>query len=288
MTIHDSARLPDFIMIGAAKAGTTSMHHYLGAHPEISMSEPKETNFFTRADYVQALDWYLSCFPDAPGLRGEASPKYANFPNYKHVPERIFELVPQAKLLFIVRDPVERTTSQYWHRYFNRSESRDIDTVFTELDDEDETMIAESKYAMQLEQYLPYFPLSQIMIIDNRTLRDARDATMHSVFSFLGVDPDFSSAAFDKKIKDSSRTVRFSPLAKQLHDSAPARLGRRYLPRHVREPIFERARRVLSPTGTVTQSRMSPEVRAKLEGIFRDDAARLRELTGQPFSHWSV
>lgn len=281
-------RLPDFVMIGAAKAGTTSMHYYLGLHPDITMSWPKETNFFTREDYLDALPWYATCFVDAPGLRGEASPKYANYPNFKHVPERIHSLVPHAKLLFMVRDPVERTVSQYHHKFFNRTESRGINEVFRTLDDEDDTLIAESRYALQLEQYLPYFPMSQIMVIDNRDLRDARDRTVSATFSFLGVDPDFTSPAFDKKFKDRGKTVRMSAVAMALHDSAPARLGRRLLPRDVREPLFERARRVLSPNGGVSQEPLAPDVRARLEDLFRADAARLRELTGQPFSHWSV
>lgn len=288
MTRHDIDRLPDFLMIGASKAGTSSLHHYLGQHPEISMSWPKETNFFTRADYLDALDWYVSCFSDTPGIRGESSPKYTNFPNYRHVPERIAALIPEVKLIFLVRDPIERCESHYYHRYFNRSESREIDQVFAELDDQDDSLIAVSRYGMQLEQYLPHFPMSQIMIVDNRDLREAREATMSSVFSFLGVDPDFSSKSFERKIKDRTKTVRLSPTAARLHRSAPARFARRTLPVRMREPMFATARRVLSPAGTVTPTRLSPEVRERVAGFFIEDAARLRELTGLPFGHWSV
>ena len=290
MTPHDTARLPDFIMIGASKAGTTSMHYYLGQHPEISMSYPKETNFFTREDYLEpdALAWYSSCFEDVPGLRGDASPKYAHFPTIAHVPERIASLVPQAKLIFLVRDPIERAESHYYHNYFNRSESRDIDQVFAELQDDDYPLVVASKYGMQLEQYLPHFPMSQIMIVDNNDLRKARDETMSSVFAFLGVDPAFSSEAFDRKIKDRTKTVRLSRVAAGVHDSMPARIGRKVLPVHIREPLFERARRVLSPNGAVTPKRADPVQRERVAEFFRDDAARLRELTGLPFSHWSV
>ena len=286
----DMTRLPDFLMIGASKAGTSSLHHYLGQHPEISMSWPKETNFFTRADYddKDALDWYESCFSDAPGLRGESSPKYTNFPTFKHVPERISSLIPQVKLIYLVRDPIDRCESHYYHRYFNRSESRGIEQVFSELDDPDEPLIAVSKYGMQLEQYLGAFDMAQIMVVDNHDLRVARDETMSAVFAFLGVDPEFRSAAFERKIKDRSKTVRLSRVADRLHDSPPARLGRRALPVHVREPLFKGVRRVLSPTGTVETVRLSAQTRERVAGFFRDDAARLRELTGMPFSHWSV
>lgn len=290
MTSHTADRLPQFLMIGASKAGTTSMHYYLGQHPEISMSYPKETNFFTREDYLEpdALAWYASCFSGPDGVRGDASPKYTHFPRFEHVPERIATLVPDAKLIFLVRDPIERAESHYYHNYFNRSESRDIDEVFAALQDGDYPLVVASKYGMQLDQYLPYFPMSQIKVVDNKELRTAREATMSSVFGFLGVDPEFSSAAFERKIKDRTKTVRLSRVAAQLHDSVPARLGRQALPVHVREPLFKTVRRVLSPTGTVAPKRAAPELRERVAEFFREDAARLRELTGMPFSHWSV
>lgn len=288
MVPHDMARLPDFLIIGASKAGSTSLHFYLDQHPEISMSWPKETNFFTREDYMDALDWYMSCFSDKPGLRGEASPKYSTFPKFKHVPERIVALVPQAKLIYIVRDPVERAESHYYHRYFNRSESRGIQEVFADLEDLDDPLVAASMYGMQVEQYLEFFPLSQMLIVDNRDLRDARELTMSSVFSFLGVDPDFSSKSFKREVKNRAKTVRISQAGARLHRSAPAQFGRRTLPVRLREPLFATARRVLSPAGSVTSPGLSPELRARVAGLFVEDAARLRELTGLPFAHWSV
>lgn len=288
MVRHDMARLPDFLIIGASKAGSTSLHFYLDQHPEISMSYPKETNFFTREDYIEALDWYTSCFADRPGLRGEASPKYATFPKFKHVPERIFALVPQVKLIYIVRDPVERAESHYYHRYFNRTESRGIEEVFSELDDLEDPLVAVSMYGMQLEQYLEFFPLSQILILDNRDLRNDRELTMRSVFSFLGVDPGFSSKSFKREVKSRAKTVRISQAGARIHRSAPVEFGRRNLPVRLREPLFATARRVLSPAGSVASTGLSPEARARLGGLFVEDAARLRELTGLPFSDWSV
>jgi hypothetical protein len=286
--VHRDTALPDFLVIGASKAGSTSLHFYLDQHPEICMSSPKETNFFTRESYMESLDWYMSCFPDRPGLRGEASPKYATFPKYEHVPERIFALVPHVKLIYIVRDPVERAESHYYHRYFNRTESRGIDEVFAELEDLDDPLVAVSMYGMQLERYLEFFPLSQILIVDNRDLRQAREATMRSVFSYLGVDPNFSSKSFKREVKSRAKTVRISRAGARLHRSAPVQFGRRALPVRLREPLFATARRVLSPAGSVTSTGLSPEMRARVSSLFVEDAALLRELTGLPFDHWSV
>lgn len=288
MTRERADRLPDFLIIGAAKAGTTSLHHYLDQHPQISMSWPKETNFFARDNHMDLLDWYISCFPNQPGLRGEASPTYANFPVRKHVPERIYSLLPHAKLIYLVRDPIERTESYYYHKYFNRTESRGIDRVFAEIDSPDDPYIAASRYAMQLEQYLAFFPLSQIMIIDSRDLKVAREPTMRSVFSFLGLGPALSSEDLRREIKVRTKSVRVSRAAARVRYSAPAQIGRRMLPVPVREPLYAMARRALSPMGTVTPTGLSPDMRERVAGFFREDAARLRELTSQPFAHWSV
>ena len=288
MARQDITRLPDFLIIGAAKAGTTSTHFYLSQHPEISMSWPKETNFFTRPDHMNDIDWYMSCFSDQGSICGEASPKYAMFPRCKHVPQRIHALVPDVKLIFLVRDPIQRAESHYYHRYFKRTEYRSIDDVFADDDILDDALIVASKYGMQLEQYLAYFPLSQTMIVDSLDLRDARTSTLRSMFSFLEVDADFSSKAFGRQIKDRNKTVRLSRTAARLHGSAPAQLGRRAIPASVREPLYATARRVLSPTRTDTSARLSPEMREQVAGYFAEDVALLRELTGRPFAHWSV
>ncbi|HEV2776907.1 MAG TPA: sulfotransferase [Solirubrobacteraceae bacterium] len=287
MPRDETPRLPDFLIIGAAKAGTTSLHYYLSQHPQVSMSSPKETNFFTRDDYVDALDWYMSCFPGEPGVRGEASPHYSNFPHHRDVPERIAALMPDVKLIYLVRDPIERAESHYFHKYFNRTESRSIDDAFAQVDC-GHVYITSSKYGMQLERYLEYFPMSQIMMVDNRDLKHARESTMRSVFSFLDVDPSFDSAAFSREIKDRKKTVRMSRTAERLHRSPPVQIARRSLPVRFREPLFATARRVLSPTGHVAPARLSGETRDRVAAFFVEDAARLRALTGLPLAHWSV
>ena len=107
--------LPTFIIIGAAKAGTTSLHYYLDLHPEVQMSAVKETNFFAGPpngrDYelgqVESLEAYEELFDAAVPVRGEASPNYANDPIRAGAAKRIKGLIPEAKIIYLVRDPVE-------------------------------------------------------------------------------------------------------------------------------------------------------------------------------------
>src|SRR4051812_36085465 len=98
--------LPNLIIIGAARAGTTSLYHYLRSHPEIWMSPEKELYFFVEDhNWKRGIEWYERHFPAGTPVRGEASTFYTHFPIRPGVPERIAALLPSAKLIYLVRDP---------------------------------------------------------------------------------------------------------------------------------------------------------------------------------------
>ena len=110
------AAMPNLIIIGGLKCGTTSIHHYLGLHPEIQMSKPKELNFFVaELNWDLGLDWYASRFDDRFPVRGESSPHYTNLPRFTGVAERIREHCPDARLIYMVRDPIKRILSHWVH-----------------------------------------------------------------------------------------------------------------------------------------------------------------------------
>ncbi|MCK5222374.1 MAG: sulfotransferase, partial [Candidatus Aminicenantes bacterium] len=115
--------LPNFFIVGAPKAGTTSLYHYLNGHPDIFMSDPKELNYFSGSEIksqglyyntyiVKDLDKYEKHFKNSTGetAAGEASVSYLF---YKEVPEKIYELIPDAKIIIILRDPVKRAHSHF-------------------------------------------------------------------------------------------------------------------------------------------------------------------------------
>lgn len=102
--------LPNLIVIGAHKGGTTSLHHYLRQHPQIFMSSLKELDFFVdEFNWPKGIDWYRKQFSSVAPIRGESSPSYTHFPKLKGVPERIHHLIPDAKLICIrlLADDVE-------------------------------------------------------------------------------------------------------------------------------------------------------------------------------------
>ena len=287
MTTLNHDQLPTFMIIGAAKAGTTSLHHYLDLHPQIAMSSPKETNFFERSDAVEALAEYQQYFRPGTEVRGEASVHYTYFPTIDGIPERISAALPSLKLIYIVRDPVERAVAHYHERYQSNAAPRSIEAAFTDLEDPRKVWVWGSRYAVQVGRYLEHFPRSSLLILDDHNLRTRRLETLREVFSFLGVDPDFESPLFDEElnIRHGGRK-RLTRPGQALRYSALANIVRDRVPPSLKERLFEGARRATSVE--VRRREITPAGRARLEDALRADAQAFRELAGLRFEHWSV
>ncbi len=188
--------LPNLIIIGAMKAATSSLHYYLGCHPEISMSRVKELNFFVaERRWGRGVAWYESQF--APGkVRGEASPLYTMHPRFSGVPERMAEVVPEARLIYVVRHPVARAVSQYIHEWTAGVERQPLADVLARPDGH---YVQASCYHAQLERYLRWFAREQILLLTAEDLERDRRGTLGRVFRFLGVDDAYWSVRFRLK-----------------------------------------------------------------------------------------
>ncbi len=288
--------LPTFFIIGAAKAGTTSLHSYLSEHPEIQMSAVKETNFFAGpangfpypVGRVERLSDYERLFDPTFRVRGEASPSYTNAPRRQGVPERIKAMVPGAKLVYLVRDPISRLVSQYRMRVAHGRERRSLEQAISDLDRIDASawlFAAQSFYARQLELYLERFALDDILVIDQADLKSDRAATLREVFGFLAVDPGFESQAFEREHLRGGELPAYPPFFQRRVKPALAGPFRR-LPRGLREGLRGPVERRL--LGRVAEPSLDESTRARLQALFEDDVARLRSLTGKPFPSWSV
>ena len=108
---------PNLVIIGAMKAGTTSLHYYLNLHPEISMSKVKEPAFFIEErNWRKGIKRYSSLFTNQTSVVGEASTEYTKYPHFKEVPAKMHSTIPEAKLIYLVRDPIVRILSEYMHK----------------------------------------------------------------------------------------------------------------------------------------------------------------------------
>jgi Sulfotransferase domain len=268
--------LPNVVIIGAQKCGTTALHSYMARHPSIAMSHPKELNFFiddrAQGNWHRGVDWYGRHFDPEAEVRGESSPNYSADPLMPGVPERMASVVPDARLIFLVRDPIERVRAGYVHHYANRVEDRPFAEAVLEPDS---SYVWRSRYHHQLTRFADHFPLDRILVIAQEELRRNRRPTLKVVWRFLGVRENVWREGFRKRRLKTEDMRRKTPLGALVGDRvSPARWRQLQEYRPFARP-FE-----------------APEIddrtRAELADRLRDDTARFREITGQSFPQWSL
>lgn len=158
-------RLPDFVIIGAMKSATSTLYQWLRARPDVHMAWPKETNYFAVPKWWEmGIEWYTGQFSEAtPGqLAGEASVIYTS-PQYADVAAtRMAEAVPRARLIYIVREPIQRLRSHYRHEAQRHRETRSLLECLAEPGN---TYLGHSMYHSRLEPYLRVFPREQILVL---------------------------------------------------------------------------------------------------------------------------
>ncbi|MDP9377464.1 MAG: sulfotransferase [Actinomycetota bacterium] len=198
--------LPNLIVIGAMKCATTALHRYLDLHPQIVMAAQKEMNFFVgpsvaegnaeqawhRGNWHRGVDWYAEHFADAP-VRGEASPSYTS-PSFPEAAARMAAVVPDARLIYLVRDPIDRALSQYEHHRRMGTEQRGLEEA---LLDAGSQYLQRSAYHARLQPYLDRFPGERIAIVLQEDLLDRRHETLASLYRFAGVDDEFWASELD-------------------------------------------------------------------------------------------
>jgi hypothetical protein len=286
--------LPTFFIIGAAKAGTTSLHYYLDQHPGIQMSAEKEPNFFSgppnglpyRFGRVESMGDYEKLFDPRVSVRGEASVGYSNYPRRVGVPERIKESVPDARFVYMVRDPIERTVSQYHHRVAVEGEHRPLrEALLSDLSDPYAVYVSPSLYATQMELYLRHFPQERMLVLDQVELQTDRREALRQIFDFLSVDPGVDSERFDEELNTQSDHRLYPSFYARFRGSALPRLSS-WIPREVRWPMRRRLEAAFMRP--VERSQLDEDTRNRLQERYQAEVERLRELTGKTFSGWSV
>jgi len=298
--------LPDFLVAGVPKAGTTALHAALSRHPSLYMSPIKEPKFFltdgppparggpgdalTYREHIWQRDKYEALFDAAPpgALRGESTPLYL----YDRVAmRRIKDLIPAVKLIMVVRDPVERAHSNWTHLW-----SAGLEPVgdFVRACAEEERRIAAGwasfwhytglgKYGEQLDHAFSLFPRKQVLVVRYRRLVDEPAATLDRICAFLGVQTGVVGEIPRENVTahpEHTLGHRAASLAMRAGHAAG-----RVLPRdaaagatHRLERFLQRGRRERQPLGW--------EQRQALLPAFEDDIKLLEKVLGEDFGDW--
>lgn len=273
--------LPNFLVIGAAKSGTTSLYHYLRSHPQIAMSRTKELDFFSLA-WERGLGWYRSQFTTVGGAVavGEASPSYAKAHLYPEAAARIAEVLPDVRLIYLLRDPIARMRSEYFDE---RSMGRDQRPLGRALR-EGWRYLGTSRYAFQLARHLEHTERRRVLLLLSEDLRDRRQDVLRRAFEFLAVDPTFEPPNLGEVRNRTSHKRVSGPLAEEIRDAGAYRRVRRYIPRTLRRFA---ARLATHPVAAERQD-IPPELYAELTARLADDVRALYPHMGPGFDGWGI
>jgi len=275
--------LPNFFVIGAMKSGTSSLHAYLQSHPQIFMSEPKEPDYFVQVlNWGRGQEWYESLFAGSERAvaRGEASTSYSMRHAWPGPAKRIASVVPEARIVYLVRDPIERMLSHYIMLRKTGKEQRPAEKAFRE----EPGYIRTSSYWFQLEAYLEHFPRERVFVLTSEALRHDRASTVRRVWEFLGVDatyvPEALSAERNRSTDRATRTLAGSRLKR----SAALRAVTGVTPAPVRR-LFGRI--TLKPL-KVTDVPISAELRAELAALLQPQVRAIRPFLDGGFDGWGI
>jgi hypothetical protein len=287
---------PNLFIIGAMKSGTSSLHEYLHQHPEIFMARMKEPQYFAphKTRWGQwwgqgqpwpepGMQWYLDLFGDAGNVKyaGESSVSYTAAPWVTGCARRIHAFNPDARLIYIMRDPIERALSHYWH--FVNDGREDLPPL--EAIRRKEEYVARSDYARQLRPYLETFTREQLFALTLEELEADSAGTMRRLFTWLQVDPDIRVTIERFNVgKSQMRQTRrhLVPLDtlmkhwrwKRVEPSLPAAV-----PRFLERITYRRIERGTVPTDGAVQY---------LREALAPKVGELSTLLGRQFPEWDV
>jgi hypothetical protein len=297
--------LPNFLIIGAGKAGTRSLYSYLQQHPEVYMSPIKETNFFAlegeeinfkgpKANQeinswsINNLEDYQKMFDSVQSEKaiGEASPLYLYSPK---APDRIKHYIPNAKLIAVLRNPAERAFSNY--NYFSIPEVEPLSfenalQAETERINNQWEWIWHYKnlgfYYSQLQRYYKIFSPNQIKVYLYEDIQADSQKVMSDLFNFIGVDPNFIPNTYKKynvtyKVK-SKALLNFFEKPNLIKNFI-----RNLVPDTIRKPMAAKVYR-----SNLVKPQLEPKIRSKLIEVYREDILRLQDLIQRDLSAWLI
>ncbi|HEV2441157.1 MAG TPA: sulfotransferase [Steroidobacteraceae bacterium] len=292
-----SARTPNLFLIGSMKSGTTYLSELLASHPAIFMCSPKEPCYFTDQrvlrqvwrhmwgrGYWRSIDRYLSLFSQAGDVPivAEASTPYSQVPLFEGVPQRILAASPEARFIYLMRDPIERTISHYWHAVRWWGERRDLVTAIRR----EPRYVDVSHYARQLKAYLKCVPRERIHTLTLGELRTQPIERFRAICAWLGIDPSVVPQGLGGRVNEMPAVIAQAKGFGLLHQFKYSPLYRRLEP-FVPVPARKLGAR-LAERAIVAADVDVRGVAAYLRPRMREQTQELCELLGRRFPEWKT
>ncbi len=289
---------PGFFCVGAQKSGTTALHHHLSRHPGVFLPSVKETHFFDdgHGEWSLGIAHYLATyFGGAPkdALVGEIDPEYLFFPE---VPARLAQHFPDAKLIFILREPVSRAYSHYWMTVRRGREPLDfVDALDAEsermhgdhLSQSDFSYTRRGFYFEQVSRYLTYFPRGNLFFLLAEDLKREPQETLCRIYEFLDLPPMPYEPISEEESHHAYMPVSMGFQSLLDEKSGIKRVAKALLPVKVRRPMMDLMWRIQARNRKPFMApAIAPELRARLRDHFAADIRQLQELIGRDLGHW--
>lgn len=272
MPDNSGARGPDFIIIGAMKAGTSTLYDQLTRQDGLFMTTPKEPAFFADDTvFAKGPDWYAGLYADAPegALCGEASTHYTKLPTYPETVARMAGLPNVPKLIYVIRNPLERALSHYIHEQSQGVMGADLEASFATHGE----LASYGCYAMQLAPFIEAFGRDQIYLTSLEQLKSDPDTEIAAIGRHIGAAQPFLWDHAARPQNVSSERMRRLPFHGLLVESKLSKvLRRRLLPQALRQKL--RAARTMGSA----RPELPETLRAELIRIFTEDRAELAKL----------
>ena len=273
-------KIPNFIVVGAHKAGTSSLHHYLNQHPEVYLPSIKGSDLLWRRKFkeLDEAGEYLAQFEGAElsQISGEVSSVYLH--RGEELVKKIKYLFPEVKIIVVLRNPIDRTYSHaFWSRSYTRDEIRNIDKLIMTS----ETFLNPGRYYTHLKTYFSYFDRDKVKLFTYEDFQQNPHRFFTELFNFIGVAQDFVP---DMSKRLHSGSLQLSGpyrnlLMKGYSMSSSAKL---FIPKVIRKFLRE----TLHAKSHAPKPSMSTNLRLELTNYFYDEVINLEQLTGLDVSHW--
>ncbi len=271
--------LPSFVVIGAARAGTETLNAWLNDHPGVCMSPREGLDFFLEnGTWDMGVGWYTLRFGTCAWdqARGESSPAYADTHIDPAVPKRMYSVIPDAKLIYLVREPMERMRSMFRQRVTDGSETR----TFAEAVADDPDYRETSRYISHIGAFLKYYNKKQLLVITSEQLASDPQTTLGAVHAHIGVVP--SELSPDKARRDVTADQRLESTISRRLKANPSywrALNRSWQLRTLHERAFTRK-------GSVASTSLTKEADAEFREVLEKDTQALEVFVGRRLTEW--